>query len=54
MEVARDLEVEVLTDEERVRLLEAAADDEHEGRLVRCSTATEVRELMARFAHPGS
>jgi hypothetical protein len=45
--MAHEVDVEVLTDEERVRLLEAAAEDEREGRLVRCSTPEEVRDLMA-------
>jgi hypothetical protein len=32
----------VFTDDERAVLLDAAADDERQGRLVRCSTAAEV------------
>jgi hypothetical protein len=52
--MARDLEVEALTDDQRIRLLEAAAADEREGRLVRCSTPTEVRQLMATFSDPRS
>lgn len=51
--MAWDVDV-ALTDEERVRLLDAAAVDEREDRLVRCSTAAGVRELMATFRHPGS
>ena len=42
--MARDIEVGGLTDDERLRLLEAAVADEREGRLVRCSTADEVRD----------
>ncbi len=52
--MARDIEVEALTDDERIRLLEAAAADEREGRLVRCSTSTEVRQLMATLSDPRS
>ena len=52
--MARDIEVGGLTDDERLRLLEAAVADEREGRLVRCSTADEVRALMASFSDPGS
>ena len=50
--MARDVDLEALTDEERARLLEAAAADEREGRLVRCSTAAEVRDLMAALSSP--
>jgi len=50
--MTRDLEVKALTDHERIRLLETAAADEREGRLVRCSTPAEVRELMSEPSDP--
>jgi len=42
----------VLTDDERIRLLEAAAADELAGRLVRCSTPAEVRQVMQDLSVP--
>lgn len=51
--VAERAAVEELTDEEQVRLLQAALADEREGRYVRCSTAEEVRRFMAQFANTG-
>jgi hypothetical protein len=50
--MTRDVEVETLTDEERLRLLDDAAADELEGRLVRCSTPAEVRQLMVDLSDP--
>jgi hypothetical protein len=35
-----------MTDEECLRRLEAAAEDEREGRLVRCSTPEEIRRVI--------
>jgi len=51
--VAEGSPVEELTDDEQVRLLQAALADEREGRLVRCSTADEVRRVMAQFSKTG-
>jgi hypothetical protein len=52
--VAHEVEFDVLTDDERVRLLVAAAAEEREGRMVRCSTPDEVRALMASLSSAGS
>jgi hypothetical protein len=50
--MARGVDVEALTDDERARLLKAAVADELEGRLVRCSTAPELRQLIAEVFDP--
>ena len=50
--VARDLDVSALTDEERIRLLHAAAEEERAGRVVRCDTPDEVRRLMDGLTSP--
>jgi hypothetical protein len=50
--MTRNVEVAALTDDERIRLLEAAAAEELEGRLVRCSTPAEVRQLIAALSDP--
>jgi hypothetical protein len=50
--VARELEVDALTDEERIRLLRAAAEEARTGRTVRCDTPDEVRKLMDGLTSP--
>jgi len=44
--VAERAAVEGMTDEECLRRLHTAAEDEQEGRLVRCSTPEEIRRVI--------
>jgi len=45
--------VDGMTDEECVLLLEAAATDEREGRLVRCSTPEDIRRVITAASKTG-
>ncbi len=49
--MARKTEVPDLADDDMVRMLETAVEDEREGRLVRCGDETELRALMEHLQH---
>lgn len=52
MTVARDTHERDLTDEDLERMLDAAVQDEREGRITHCETEQELQEFLRRLQPP--